>query len=409
MIKIKTFIARQPIFDYESQVVGYELLFRSGSDNVAMIEDNYSATLKVIEDVLVNFGVEKISAKKRIFIKFTEELLLQKVPELFQPKDLVIELSETVEKESEVFELLKAYKEEGYLIALGNFTKNHWSDEMIKLADIIKIDFLNNDEKRIGSIVNIIRHYNKVLFAEKVEVLEKVEVAREMDFKFFQGYYFRKPIIFESDEMRSIPAVYYELLEVINAEEVDLPKLAQTIKKDVNLSLYFLKLVNSTAYYSTHRVKSLDTAVVRLGIKESKKIILINLLKHLKVGDTPDELIRISLRRAKQSELLSKSFKMHQFKDELFILGLFSLINIIMHQDMQIILKSIPLDNRINEVLLGRKNELSPVLESIVLHEQHRFEQLVKRLEKVDLTIDQFNNIYLESTYWGDQVWQVKG
>ena len=42
------FIARQPIFDRESQLIGYELLYRESDIDVAIFEDGKIASTQVI-------------------------------------------------------------------------------------------------------------------------------------------------------------------------------------------------------------------------------------------------------------------------------------------------------------------------------------------------------------------------
>lgn len=71
------FIARQPIFDAKQTVYGYELLYRSGMENVYLEADGDKASLAVIGNTLLVIGSQQISQGKRVFVNFTRKLLLE--------------------------------------------------------------------------------------------------------------------------------------------------------------------------------------------------------------------------------------------------------------------------------------------------------------------------------------------
>ncbi len=89
---MKTFLARQPMFNLNGEVVSYELLFRNGKDNRATVNDDYQATMKVMKDLIVNFGIDEITNQKKFFINFNAKLIIDKAPDLFKSDELVIEI-----------------------------------------------------------------------------------------------------------------------------------------------------------------------------------------------------------------------------------------------------------------------------------------------------------------------------
>ncbi len=50
------YVARQPIFDRDLEVVGYELLFRDPPVTVANVSDHQAATTRVVLDTLTELG-----------------------------------------------------------------------------------------------------------------------------------------------------------------------------------------------------------------------------------------------------------------------------------------------------------------------------------------------------------------
>src|SRR6476620_2680468 len=63
------FIARQPIFDRQRQVAGYELLFRSGDDaQRASFDSNDDATSKVVLNTMTEFSLDHVVGTHKAWI-----------------------------------------------------------------------------------------------------------------------------------------------------------------------------------------------------------------------------------------------------------------------------------------------------------------------------------------------------
>ncbi|HEX8856207.1 MAG TPA: hypothetical protein VF752_11460 [Thermoleophilaceae bacterium] len=55
------FIARQPIYDRQVEVFAYELLFRDGSGNSALVADGEAATARVIGNAFTEMASRRSS------------------------------------------------------------------------------------------------------------------------------------------------------------------------------------------------------------------------------------------------------------------------------------------------------------------------------------------------------------
>ena len=90
MPQTEIFIARQPIFDQGKRVVGYELLYRNSAVNrFDTSVDGSTATKRVITEALLNFGMDALTEGQQGYVNFTEELLLEGMPQLLDKKDLI--------------------------------------------------------------------------------------------------------------------------------------------------------------------------------------------------------------------------------------------------------------------------------------------------------------------------------
>jgi EAL and modified HD-GYP domain-containing signal transduction protein len=404
---LKTIVARQPILNIKNETIAYEILFRSANnENYANFDDGNVATTEVLKNLLINFGVDKLSGGKKVFVNFTSELILEKFPELLKKDEVVIEILEDIYDSKEIIDSIRELKKSGYTFAIDDYILDERKNGILKYMDIVKVDFIEFTKEEIIETARVMRNKNKVLLAEKVETYEEFEFAKEHGFTMFQGYYFLKPEILESSSMTTLSSTYLQLIDELNQGEVSYVRLAEIAKNDVSLTYSLLNIVNSVAFYSRTKITSIKNALARLGLKESKKIIYYNFLRSMTPVGTPGELLVKSLIRAKQAEKLADEVGMHNEKDGLFLLGMFSLINIILKTDMISILKKIPLDEKIEDALLGKNNDFSEILAIIVLNEKNRMEDLEMLLNKKNISIDKFSEIYFDSIQWADSIFK---
>ncbi|WP_406242863.1 EAL and HDOD domain-containing protein [Tissierella carlieri] len=189
------FLARQPIFDSEQKVSAYEILYRSGLVNNFDGIDGDEASREVIFNTFQTFGIENLTNAKPVFINFTESLINDETATLFSKDLLVVEILEDVLPSEQVIENSKSLKEMGYKIALDDFIYKPEYEELIELADIVKIDFLLSDKEEIKRLSRDLKKRNIELLAEKVETREDFEYAKKLGFSLFQGFFFSKPEI----------------------------------------------------------------------------------------------------------------------------------------------------------------------------------------------------------------------
>lgn len=403
---MKTNIGRQAILNNKNETIAYELLFRGfdTKNNTAVFDDGSHATTEVIKNWLINFGLDQLTNGKRAFINFTEELIIGGMPRLLRKDTFTIELEPTLKLSEELIKSITELNKEGYKFAFSVEQMQKLSNEAKHLIEIIKFDFLKYSHEEIKAFVKIYQSEDYILLAEKVETIEAFEFAKTLNFEMFQGFYFALPTILQTNTLSTIPTVYLQLIEELNKENSSSKKLAEITKNDVALTYSVLNIVNSVAYYSRHRIKSLQDAYTRLGMKESKKIIYYNFLKSMVPVEAPGELIKKSLIRGKQAELLSKTFHLDDKKEELFLLGLLSLINIILKDEMTKILKRIHLSEEVCDGLLGYKNELSNVLDLIVFYERNFEEAFLQKINKHSIDLEVFTKTYLEAIQWSDAI-----
>ena len=229
---IHTFIAKQPIFDKERRLNSYELLYRSGKAvNEAAFADANAATRQLFSDAVTLFGLRKITDEKRAFINFTDALILEGLPLLGDPNNIVIELLETIEITNDLVDRICELKQLGYVFALDDYTGDQAFDPLLPYVDIVKLDLtLTTPQQQMQITRDLCEQV--VLLAEKVETEEEFDRMVECGCELFQGYYLGKPSIIEKPIASVSKDVLLYLMAEFEKDTIDYMKCAELIERD---------------------------------------------------------------------------------------------------------------------------------------------------------------------------------
>jgi c-di-GMP-related signal transduction protein len=402
---MQAFIARQPIFDAHQKVHAYELLFRSGQQNAFNHFDPDQATYKVIADSQLLHGMGNLTGGKQAFINITTEVLVKDYCSMLPKEQFVIEILENIEPTDEVITATKKLKEAGYVIALDDFVYDEKFKPLIELADIIKVDFLNTNVEKRKELVDQFAPLGISMLAEKVETREEFEQAVKMGYSYFQGYFFSKPVIVSNKDIPGSKLQYLRILQEINSPDIDLIKVEEIIKHDMSLSYKLLRYINSAIFGLRNDAKSIKQALSLMGEKETKK--WASLLALANMGhDKPEELVAQALIRAKFAESLAKKVNLARRADDLFLMGMLSLIDAILDRNLAEILAELPISKDIKEALLGEENQFRSVYDYILAYECGDWQKALDNATKLSIVDEDIPSIYLKSVDWVQQSFQ---
>ena len=398
---MNVFVARQPIFNRGEQSVAYELLYRKSEINSYTHIDGDEATADVIINGFFNIGVEELSEGKKCFINFTENLLNLKLPTYFEPESIVVEILEDIPINKELVSICQELKELGYTIALDDFAIQESYDllpELLKYIDIIKIDFLQTPLYDRRRMITRYKSHQVSFLAEKVETREEFEIALKDGFDLFQGYFFSKPDVLSTPDIPAYFQTHYQISEELSKQEPNINDIASKIEQDVSLSYKLLRLINTAAFFTRNKINSIKHALVFLGLQEFKKwinVLTIKQINHEK-NTGQEEVIKLSLIRAHLCEQLSQ--KIGKTDSSPYLLaGMFSLIDNLLHCDMNDALQKLPLSDEIKDAINGKNNEIGKVLNWAI-----QIEKCNWNISDLPLTENEISECYRNAIQWSN-------
>jgi len=413
------FLARQPIFKRNLTVYAYELLFRSNpkensytpeSSESILNVDGYDSDDQSTSKVLINSYLaedfESFSQGKKVFINFTEHLIMDETPLIFPNETLVIELLETIKPNQVLVEKCSNLKKKGYTLALDDYVhERDKGNPLLELVDVLKVDFLDNTKKEISQIARLYKNRPFELLAEKVESDEMFQFAKEEGFHYFQGYFFSKPTMVSGKSLHSDNKSFILILNELYRADPDFDKISNIIQSDVSLSYKLLRLVNSAAYYKTVEIKSIKQATLMLGIKKLKNWTLLLML--VDAGkNKPAELVRTSIIRGYLLESISKHTPYRNMSSEFFLMGLFSMIGVIMDSPIGELLKDLPLSDFVKAALMGQDNPYKKIYDIVLLYEKADFEKVYQFTSEMNIPSEVIFKYYRDSITFAHEVFE---
>ncbi len=399
----KVFVARQPIFDVEQKLFGYELLYRSTFNNSYDGSDGTTATLAVVREAFLVLGTQLTGANKT-FINFNLDLLKKKLPLTLRPETTVIEILENVVADKTVVELCRELKGAGYTIALDDFDPaNEDARALVDLADIIKVDF-----RQLGPAerANILRSHSgkKVEFlAEKVETLEEFFEARGIGYLYFQGYFFGEPQIVSARNIPGTKINYLRMLNEMNRPDMDFPSLEGIIRRDAYLTFTLLNYINSAYFGLRSSVGSIMQALALLGEREVRRWASLVLITFMG-ADKPSQVSMTSLIRGKFCECLAMQTNLAQKAPELFMTGMFSMLDVLVGRPLYELLDRINVSKDIRVALTTGGNSHGEVLQLVLAYERALWNDVDMRAGKLGLDSAGIASDYGKSVQWAEQM-----
>jgi c-di-GMP phosphodiesterase len=397
----QTFIGRQPIMDLKQHIIGYELFFRHSAEaQTSEIEDGFKACINVLKNTTGEMDMTEILGDSLAFMNIDEKMLNSELLEVLPPKRTVLEILRTVPANPAIVERCQVLRELGYKIALDNPHLNADVSPLLTVADYIKIDIQTVKPDKLDWLFV---QYNKgavKLIAEKVESEHEFTLCKNAGYQYFQGFYFAKP---ETLSAKVINPTFDSVLSLLNkvSQDADYDEIEAGFKKDAALSFKLLRYINSVGFGLSCEVQSINHALTILGSNQLYRWLTL-LMVTAGENATPIALMKTAVTRGRLTELLGEGYFDKKDRDNLFIIGTFSLLDAIVKMPIEEVLEKIQLPSAVAEAILTRQGVYGPFLQLSEACENADDERILALAESLQMNADKVNKCHLAAVNWVD-------
>ncbi|BBO68496.1 hypothetical protein DSCA_24260 [Desulfosarcina alkanivorans] len=403
-------IARQPIFDQNRRLWGYEL-FCVGEDPSAT-PDCTPENTAINVAASAYMGLQQILKQgHKIMLNFDEIGILDDMPYALPPVLAAVQVDEQVFLRPTIPEILARLKSDGYLIAVSGFSGERQFEPLYRLADIIAVPVIGKQKAEVSTLLATIHDVDAKLLARRVDEAAAFDMVREAGVTLFEGAFFKQPDTIRVRKMTSSAVSRLQLLKSIEQQDPDIDGLAETIQSDAAISFRLLAYLNASAFGFSQKIKSIHHAIRLLGWPKLKNWLRVVLLNDMsQAADTPD-LLRLSAQRGKFLELVARHHDFWGFDPEsLHLLGLFSLLDTMLGTPMADIVTFLPIENKIKGALRrDSNNEYLPLVRLAQCVEEARWEDAGAMMQQLNLDRAKVTAAFKDAVEWANQLTSADG
>lgn len=397
-------IVAVPLYNKDMEVTAYML--RDFKENVLF---STSQAINVFDgasqsesmEILNNMGLDAFTMGKQIFIPIREILLMGnlqlqcKIP----PEKVIFVIEEPISNEQLYLPLIQSLCEKGFRFSANYQIDCGKHDNFLNLCSFM---FLSQRPERVEAtnrlLIYIKSHYrNLKLIAAHIYTHEVLQSLYGKGYEMYESRFYRvtKP----STQLAPLKVNALRLINIVQDENFEFDDMTDIVKSDPALTISLLKLVNSTVSFPKNEVNSISHAVAALGQKEIRKWVTTAVSRNLG-KDRPDEITRTSLIRARFCENLAPLFEMAHMSSELFLLGLFSVLDIILELPMADALGQVSVSDNIRKALTDESGILYPVINFAREYEIAYWSSISRQMIIHNISDKDLSDAYLNTLQW---------
>ncbi len=394
-----------PLFDENIAVSAYSIfaqkdnMFLNPLGQVTGIYDG--ATYVQGIEAVNSMGIETLSGDKMVFVPVTNVSIFSNIEEQCKVAHIKVALliDRTVPPVETYVKRLKELKAAGFKIAIRKIAVSEFQvyAPILELVDFV---FLNNKKIAIDKAkVFFTKLYpNAKLIAGNIDTMETFESLKATGgYQYYEGEFYRIPVTKGEREISPAKITQLELLKIVNNPDFELNEAADIIGRDTALTISLLQMVNRVV--KTAEITTIRHAAAMLGQKELKKWINTAVVNEIS-SDSPNEITRLTLLRARFAENISGLFDLRMQSEELFLMGLFSVLDVILDKPMNEALEMIQVSKDIKSALISHEGKLAPVLEFILAYENADWSEVSRVLLLGKIDANKIYDAYIDSLDW---------
>lgn len=395
-----------PLFDENMAVGAYSIFTQKNNyllNPILLGTAQFDGASQVAGLELVqNIGIETLAEGKEVFVPLTSVSIFADVEsQCDAPHDKIVFLIDNTFPPIDMYlNRLRELKEKGYKLAIHKLAVSEFESYrgILSMMDYV---LLNNQKVAIDKAkIYFGKLYpNAKICAGNIQNMETFQrLKEEGGCRLFEGSFYRMPLAKGSDnKIAPLKINYIQLLSTVNDVDFDLQKAADVVSRDTALTISLLSMVNRMTINSG--ITTIRHAAAMLGQKELKRWINTAVAGKL-YEDKPSEVTRLSLLRGRFAENLAESFHVAAKKDELFLMGLFSVLDVILEKPLPQALGMMKVSDDIYKALVDHTGPLAEVLDFIMQYEDANWQEVSRQMILQDISMETVQQAYTGAMEW---------
>lgn len=399
------FIGRQPIVNRNQTILGYRLLYGGASD--LQYDPSHEETAAEIPGRNLVLQFEEVLGGATGFVEVKIEALNSEFVAALNPKQFVIEIGsldgydpKKVEKQC------RGLRERGLRICLGNYLRRDNRQLLLEHASYIKFDAIATSDMEAKTIVRRMRSHNVEIIASRVDLPAQFDNLVDRGIDLFQGYFYAQH---DPESERELSADRVTIVDLLSraSSGVELPEIEEAFKRNANLSVNLLRLVNGLQLARANKIDTVGQALMMIGVHGLTRWLNILLFAGSADDGPSSPLFKLASTRGRLMELLQLELlgpdpdrEKLDIADRAFLIGMLSLAHVVLGVSEEKALDELSLSKEIRDALKSYQGQGGVLLKLVKCIEESDLGTSREIRESLGLSSAQLQQAQVESCTW---------
>ncbi len=405
-----SFIYREAVLSRQERIEGYVFSLERGLQS-RMLEKS-AQTRRLFDDAVLRnlapLGVSALLGHRIVFIHLSPLSLRNPLLDAFACMNVVIMVimgDMATTDLSETHAGLRRLKDLGIRHGWKLNKINHEIGDLLTEADFIELDSSNFDGIDLKTLY---RHFHTLPNRPKL-IVSELQTVDDFNLSYHCGFdYFMGPFV--SDRKKWQPSKsdinrlkVFEVLDLVRSGAKP-HSIANCLRTEPMLTYKLLRYINSPGIGLLRKTDDISQALLVLGSDRFYRWLTLLLFDFTKPSYQERIMNEQALVRARFMELLAGQGKIPGNAEQLFLTGLFSMLDVMMAQPLEEIMKQIALPDAVVMALRGKPG---PMLDALALAsslESKVPDAMTAAALKCGLDTQIVTATTIDALYWANQV-----
>jgi EAL and modified HD-GYP domain-containing signal transduction protein len=410
-VKRGSVMRREAMLGRDLRVAAYTFMLRRAHDEPDAVSPEmrqlYDQTLL---DNLRRMDISRLLAQRLAFVPVAPATLMEPIVDDWPALGTIWELAidATTAIDAALLTRLHALHARGSRFAVHfNVTARTDAQALLQLAEYVLMDVAGEDLQQLSAQLASVSKLatGKRYVAVGLRSLEAYHMCHKLQFALFMGAFITRRDKLDSPVIVSSRAKVLDLMNRVR-NGVEHNELAEQFRHDPTLSVRLLSYVNSPGMGMLRKIGSIEQALMVMGQDKLYRWLTLILFTGGQAQALDRALLENALVRARLAEQLASHALFAKAREEVFVTGLFSLLDVVMRMPMDKLLKQIVLPPEISDAILHNTGPYAPYLALAIACEnedQAGIEALSAQIQR-DMSID---TVHMDALLWAQQLLDV--
>jgi len=347
------FIVREPLLDPKGRVIGYELSWQESGTGNRGDRPQVNSLIAAIAAQRHKTNAAGRSNDNMLFVEVVPALLSPAIVRLLSCRNTVLTLVAESLKDAATLDAVKEFHEQGLSIALKDVDLTTLDRSVLQFVTHIQI---NHDAANFAAQVRLhalLELPSIRLAARRIGNWQEYDACAARGLDTFVGDLYLTPRQGSTPKgLNAAQIMVLQLMQLVR-QNADVRQLEDVLRRDAALAYELLHYINTVGFGLGTEIQSLHHAVTMLGYSPLYRWLSMLLLKAGAPAYSP-ALMQGAIIRGRFAELLGQGFLPEYEAENLFIAGMFSLLDRMMGISMEEVLENTNLSDAISQALLSR-------------------------------------------------------